>query len=260
MTRDVKSEANYLVKRASEVNWEKLIPALGDQSPKAATLWGDRNGSTATGFLVKFVDGFSSPPHIHNVSYKGIVLSGLIHNDDPGAAKMWLPRGSFWTQPKGEAHITAAKGGLNIAYIEIEEGPYLVMPIKEAFDSGERPINVDVSNYVWHSLPQEGVLRPPRQVFLWGKLNKESLNGKLVELPSSFRGKVNVQSKSFKAVVIRGTIKHQVPTRNKYIGLEPGSYFSSEGKAIHIIACANEDGCLFYARTMGEFNVIRDNN
>ena len=79
---------------ASEVEWEQLNPKRGDQSPQAATLWGDRNGTEATGFLVKFVDGFSSPPHIHNVSYRGVVIAGGVHNDDPEAKPMWMPAGS----------------------------------------------------------------------------------------------------------------------------------------------------------------------
>ncbi len=36
----------------SEVKWEQLNPARGDKSPKAGTLWGDRNGTGPTGFLV----------------------------------------------------------------------------------------------------------------------------------------------------------------------------------------------------------------
>lgn len=82
----------------SDVQWTPLNPARGDQSPQAGTLWGDRTNSGASGFLVQFVDGFSSPPHIHNVTYRGVVISGLIHNDDPKAEKMWMPEGSFWTQ------------------------------------------------------------------------------------------------------------------------------------------------------------------
>ncbi|MET0000674.1 MAG: DUF4437 domain-containing protein, partial [Candidatus Thiodiazotropha lotti] len=127
---------------ASEINWEQLNPARGDKSPQAGTLWGDRKGSVPTGFLAKFVDGFSSPPHIHNVTYRAVVISGTIHNDDPDAADMWMPAGSFWTQPKGEVHITSAKGSTNIALVEIERGPYLVLPVEKAFDAGERPINV----------------------------------------------------------------------------------------------------------------------
>ncbi|MBT8367005.1 MAG: DUF4437 domain-containing protein, partial [Deltaproteobacteria bacterium] len=101
------AEPTSKVVLTSEVKWEQLNPARGDKSPKAGTLWGDRNGSGPTGFLLKPVDGFESPPHIHNVSYRGVVISGLIHNDDPNADDMWMPTGSFWTQPKGGVHITA---------------------------------------------------------------------------------------------------------------------------------------------------------
>ena len=134
---------------AADVNWEALNPARGDKSPQAGTLWGDRKGTVATGFLVKFVDGFSSPPHLHNVTYRGVVIEGEIHNDDPEAANLWMPTGSFWTQPEGEVHITSARGDTNIAYIEIESGPYLVLPREQAFDNGERPVNVHAANLVW---------------------------------------------------------------------------------------------------------------
>jgi hypothetical protein len=58
----------------SEVEWEQLNPARGDKSPQAGTLWGDRKGDRKgdimpTGFLSRFMDGFSSPPHIHNTTY-----------------------------------------------------------------------------------------------------------------------------------------------------------------------------------------------
>ena len=134
---------------SSEIVWEKLNTARGDQSPQAGTIWGDRKGTEATGFLAKFVDGFSSPPHIHNVTYRAVVINGLVHNDDPQAENMWMSPGSFWTQPVGESHITSAKGEENIALVEIDNGPYLVKPISEAFDKGERPINIDASNVVW---------------------------------------------------------------------------------------------------------------
>ena len=146
--RSQPSQAHEVV-LISEVKWEKLNPARGDKSPQAGTLWGDRKGPVPTGFLAKFVDGFSSPPHIHNATYRAVVISGSIHNDDPDAADMWMPAGSFWTQPKGEVHITAARGATNMALVEIDKGPYLVLPVEEAFDSGERPVNVDASNIVW---------------------------------------------------------------------------------------------------------------
>jgi len=61
---------------------------------------------------------------------------------------MWLPADSFWTQPAGENHITAADGENNLIYLEIDNGPYLVLAKEKAFDNGERPINIDERNLV----------------------------------------------------------------------------------------------------------------
>ncbi len=241
----------------SEVNWEKLNPARGEKSPQAGTLWGDRYGTGPTGFLVKFVDGFSSPPHTHNVSYRGVVISGLIHNDDPNAAELWLPTGSFWTQPKGEVHITTAKGGTNVAYIEIEQGPYLVLPTKEAFDSGERPINIDASNIVW--IDQPGIPTSadgPKVAFLWGDPQDNQLNGTFVKLPAGFAGKINSHGSTFRAVVIKGQPQYQAPGETEFKSLEPGSYFSSQGESVHQLSLKAGVESIIYVRTDGKYDVI----
>jgi len=247
---------------ASQVKWEQLNPKRGDKSPKAATLWGDRKGKVATGFLVKFVDGFRSPPHIHNVTYKGVVISGLVHNDDPKAADMWMPAGSFWTQPKGEEHVTAAKGKTNVAFIEIEKGPYLVMPSKKAFDSGERPVNVDPSNIVWLDASQLNWMAPngtkasgngAKVAFLWGKVEKGQLNGTFVKLPSGSAGILHTQGALLRAVTIKGRHKYTEPGKKKIKTLEPGSYFSSKGKTAHQITCEKGSDCILYVRTKGTY-------
>ncbi|MEM9695146.1 MAG: DUF4437 domain-containing protein, partial [Myxococcota bacterium] len=59
-----------------DVSWEDLNPARGDQSPRAGTLWGNRKADVATGYLLRPVDGFRSPPHIHNVTYRAVVIRG----------------------------------------------------------------------------------------------------------------------------------------------------------------------------------------
>ena len=241
----------------SEVKWEQLNPARGDKSPKAGTLWGDRNSTGPTGFLVNFVDGFSSPPHIHNVSYRGVVISGLIHNDDPDAADMWLPTGSFWTQPKGEVHITAAKGSTNVAYIEIEQGPYLVLPTEEAFDSGERPVNVDASNIVWIDHPGiPASADGPKVAFLWGNPQDDQLNGTLVKLPPGFTGKIGSHGSTFRAVVIKGQPQYQVPGETDVKTLEPGSYFSSKGESVHQVSSEAGEESIIYVRTDSRYDVI----
>ena len=249
---------------ASEIKWEQLNPKRGDASPKAANIWGDRNSSNPTGFLVKFADGFSSPPHIHNVTYRGVVLRGLVHNDDPDVKPMWMPKGSYWTQPAGEVHITSAKGHKTMAYIEIEKGPYLVLPTDQAFDQVERSVNVDSSNIVWldglsttwlESKSEQG----PKISFLWGKPIKEKLNGSLLNLPGRFSGTL-IGNGNIRAVVIDGTVNYQRTKDSKTEELEPGSYFGSNGEAKHQLSCKSGNSCLVYVRSIGKYTLTTNHN
>lgn len=251
---------------ATEVTWTPLNPARGDKSPRAATLWGDRNGSEPTGFLVRFVDGFSSPPHIHNVTYRGVVIGGNVHNDDPDAKPMWMPPASFWTQPAGDVHVTAARGNTT-AYIEIDNGPYLVLPTEEAFDNGERPVNVDTSNMVWldgsntswigHT-EKTAAAKGAKISFLWGSPQHNHLNGTLVTLPTLFSGKIRSHGSSLRAVVIQGKLTYQVRDETAGKTMTPGSYFSSQGEMAHQVSCDGTDDCIIYVRSKGTFNVIRE--
>ncbi len=88
-------ETRYELRPHEDIKWGALNAARGAASPRAGDLWGDRAAQGATGFLVRFDKGFSSPPHIHNITYRGLVLDGRVHNDDPGAASMWLGPMSF---------------------------------------------------------------------------------------------------------------------------------------------------------------------
>ena len=265
ITEEQIPEFSSKVVLASEIEWRKLNPARGDKSPKAATLWGDRNGAIATGFLVKFVDGFKSPPHIHNVSYRGVIISGLIHNDDPAAKAMWMPKGSFWTQPAGGIHITAAKGDNNIAYIEIEKGPYLVLPIEKEFDRGERPVKVDVSNIVWldasnttwiDASQKTDSANGPKIAFLWGNPQDGQLNGSLVKLPTGFICRLVSHDSIFRAVVIDGRLRLQGENKIKTQTLAPGSFFSLKGESPHPLSCKDGKDCLIYVRNKGGLKII----
>ena len=249
---------------ASDVEWGPLNPARGDQSPRAGTLWGDRTGTGPSGFLVEFADGFSSPPHIHNITYRGVVIRGLVHNDDPDAEEMWLPTGSFWTQPAGDVHITAAEGSYNLAYIEIEEGPYLVRPTEQAFSSDDTSINVDASNVVWLDasdivwIDQTGgpaSADGPKVAFLWGNPQDGQLSGTLVKLPAGSAGTMRTQGATFRAVVVQGRIEHRAPSETDAETLEPGSYFGSEGESVHEVSCGVGEDCVVYVRAEGGFDV-----
>ncbi len=243
------------VKLSSEIVWEKLNPTRGDQSPQAGTVWGDRKGTEATGFLAKFVDGFSSPPHIHNVTYRAVVIKGLVHNDDAEAENMWMPSGSFWIQPVGEAHITSAKGEENIALVEIDHGPYLVKPITEAFDNGERPINIDVSNIVWLNRAKTNWIDSDSKAeisFLWEKNNSKGL---FVKLPKGFKGIIKTDGTVVRSVIIKGELNYTLPQNKEIKVLDAGSYFSSTGKAIHTILNTTEKEVVIYIRTNGYIKI-----
>ncbi len=257
------AEATSEVVLRSELKFQPLNPARGDASPQAGVLWGDIRKNVPSGVLLKFADGFSSPPHIHNITYRAVVISGAIHNDDPKAAKMWMGPGSFWTQPAGESHITAgAKGTGATAFLEILEGPYLVQPSEKAFDNGERPINLEARNVVWLNATDAAWVETgsatdgPKIAFLWGTLQAGKKNGTFLKLPAGFSGSLRGQDSWLRAVVIKGQATHRLSGKSDVSKLEPGSYFGSRGEIDHQISCEARDGCLIYVRTDGRYSVL----
>lgn len=243
---------DHLVIATDDIEWGLLNPLRGDASPRAADLWGDRTKNTATGMLVKFKKGFSSPPHIHNVTYRGVVIKGLMHNDDPAAKKMWLPTGSFWTQPAGESHITAAEGQDNLIYLEIDSGPYLVISADKAFDNGDRPINVDARNLVWLDSNHLKWLRKSQAkiAYLWGE--PHSANGSFIKLPAGFKGAIQNEN-GLKAVLVRGKATHQWSKEKTKTALLPSSFFSSNVKGRHRISAETE--VVLYVNSIGGYTV-----
>ncbi|VGO17637.1 hypothetical protein PDESU_06238 [Pontiella desulfatans] len=250
ISSDMAGNGNINVIQADDVEYTHLNPKRGDLAPKAGTLWGDRNGTEPTGFLLKPPSNFESPPHIHNVSYRGVVIQGVIHNDDPDAAEMWMPPGSFWTQPKGEVHITAAEGQTSLAYIEIEKGPYLVLPEEQHFDSGERPVNVDEQNIVWLSasdinwVDEDGA----QMAFLWGDTQEGELNGTFIKLSAGFEGAITSRGSTFRAVLVKGALDY------KGKDLLPGSGIEASGPAVLEIEADAES--LIYVRTDAKYKII----
>lgn len=248
---------------ASDVTWDPLNPARGEKGPKAANLWNDRTEEPASGFLVAFKDGFSSPPHIHNVTYRGVVISGEVHNDDPDAEEMWMPQGAFWTQPAGQVHITSAKGKNVVAYIEIDSGPYLVMPKEKAFDKGERPINVDPSNLVWLDASQHqwierntsSTTKSPQIAVLWGEPSKDkSTFGSFLRIPAGFSGELSIKGDNTRVVVVDGTLNYGTASENE---LTPGGYLglNDENKSINL-SNKGDQTLTLYLRSNSEYKLI----
>ena len=105
----------------------------------------------------------------------------------------------------------AAKGRNNVALVEIDKGPYLVLPTEQAFDSGERPVNVDASNIVWVDVPGiSSSLEGPKIAYLWGNLQNGQSNGTFIKLPAGFPSRIQTHDSIFRAVVIKGQPDYQV--------------------------------------------------
>lgn len=250
------AETASRVVAADDIEWGYLNPLRGDKSPGAADLWGDRTKNTATGMLVRFNKGFESPPHIHNITYRGIVIDGAMHNDDPSAGKMWMPAGSFWTQPAGEDHTTAANGSANLIYLEIDSGPYLVQPSSEHFDNGERPLNLHKDNIVWlndgelHDITAAGV----SSTYLWG--STADMNGSMIKLPVGFKGTIGTHASEFRAVVIAGDVDYHSVDITLPISLSAGSYVESTGNFKHQLVNEGQQEATIYIRTNSAYRVF----
>jgi len=214
-----------------------------------------------TGAIIKFGENFSSPPHIHNITYRGIVIEGAVHNDDPDAANMWMGPGSFWSQPAGEPHITsaAAEGGATI-FLEILEGPYLVRPTEEAFDNHELPVNLDSSNVVWLSTDDvtwidqpaaKDNTAAPQLAYLWGETS--ATNATFLKIPAGTSGTLESNAGLLRAVTISGKTDLTVPEGSTESDLVPGSYFGSETGGSYDLSCQIEDDCMLYVRAEGKY-------
>ena len=155
--------------------------------------------------------------------------------------------GSFWTQPKGEVHITAAEGQTSLAYIEIEKGPYLVLPEKDHFDSGERPVNVDKSNIVWLNASDITWIDQPgaKIAFLWG--DTDGLNGTFIKLPAGFEGTINSHGSTFRAVLIKGALEYNDKE------LTPGSGIEAAGPAALDVEADTES--VLYVRADSKYTI-----
>ncbi|NNC37895.1 MAG: DUF4437 domain-containing protein [Acidimicrobiales bacterium] len=259
---NVKTEVKAVPEIVTNANLDfiPLNPARGDAAPQAGVLWGDIRADMPSGVLLKFADGFTSPPHIHNITYRAVVIEGAVHNDDPTAVNMWMEPGSFWTQPAGENHITAGRPGAGAtAFLEIMEGPYLVQPSDQAYDTGERPINVAANNVVWLDASDVSWVNAStsdnsvQMAFLWGDTQVGQKNGTFLKLPPQSSVTVKGNTAWLRAVVTKGDLSYHAETDITPLGT--GSYFGSKDGGTHTITCRVAEDCVLYISAEGRYDV-----
>ncbi|WP_298301151.1 DUF4437 domain-containing protein [uncultured Erythrobacter sp.] len=235
-----------------EVDYIPLNPARGDAAPQAGVLWGDIRSDTASGTLLRFADGFSSPPHIHNITYRAVVIEGQLHNAPPNAPMNWMGPGSFWVQAAVEDHITAAKPGSSaLAFLEIETGPYLVEPSSEAFRPLDTSLNLEASDIEWSSIAEEKWISSKTAgsagefAVLWG----DPVSGaRLIKLSKDAPVRLKFDTSDLRAVVVQGAIEQHVPSVSDPTPIGPGGFFRASIAIENVLTCTTEE-CLVYLRT-----------
>ena len=152
-----------------------------------------------------------------------------------------------------------------MGYVEIQSGPYLVKPPAEAFDNGERPVNVEASNIVWldatdtswiESKSSVDPSKNAKMTFLWGSHAGDQVNGSLVKLPSGFSGELASRGPTLRVVVIKGKVAVHSSTDNASKPLTTGSYFGWAGRHSHHISCDENSEAVIYVRAQGTYNIV----
>lgn len=257
----VQAQSTTQIVPHGEVSFIPLNPDRGDAAPQAGTLWGDIRKDVGTGTLVKFKPNFSSPPHIHNITYRAIVIEGTVHNDDPNAEIMWMGPSSYWTQPANQNHVTSAGPEGATIFLQILSGPYKVMPSDQAVETEENPINVVASNIVWLAgsdavwiAPGDTDANGAEIAFIWDTPEDGDVNGTLLKMPVAYRGTLTSNGSPLDAVVITGQIK--VSTDGEQTAtLGAGSRVGSQGEARHMVSCEGQGECLIYVSSHGAYQL-----
>lgn len=154
-----------------------------------------------------------------------------------------------------------------MAYIEINEGPYLVQPEFEAFHNDEEPLNVAENNMVWLDANDIRWIKPARQRrrqarpedrLPVGQPGRRQLSCRLVKLPADFSGEITSHADEFRAVVIKGDLSHETEGKDDSQRLATGSYFGSQGEITHDITTGADGETLLYVRNNGAFDIVED--
>jgi len=260
----VQAQSETEIVPQGDVSFSPLNPDRGDAAPQAGALWGDIRKDVGTGTLVKFKPDFSSPPHIHNITYRAIVIEGMVHNDDPNAEVMWMGPGSYWTQPAGQNHITSAGPEGATIFLEILSGPYKVMPSEQATETEESPINMAASNIVWlDSADVDWIVQGDAGAdgaeiaFIWDTPEDGDVNGTLLKMPAAYSGTLASNGNALDVVVIEGQIKVSTDG-GQTATLGTGSRVGSQGEARHMLSCEGEGECLIYVTSHGAYQLSAD--
>lgn len=123
-------------------------------------------------------------------------------------------------------------------------------PTDQAYDTGQRPMNIDGSNIVWIDTTSGAQI-----AYLWASQSNAPPSGTLIKLPRNFQGSLDTENSPVKAVVIQGQLKLRTMSIPSETTLSTASYFqTSNTPPIHLINNSDQDTIL-YLRTAGKIQL-----
>lgn len=197
---------------------------------------------TAFSAIVRFPANFKTPLHTHKFGYSAVALSeGLFHgrstedNHD-------ITKGSFWTQPGGEAHLDGCKGDQFCYFFIVFAGPVDLTPVKTPVEksAGSTTAYADIQ---WKEV-KGGV----KMAVISGNPKVGPFTG-LFSFPKGMTTNVHTHSSDFAGALLSGT-HHRGPSADQLKTLSPGSVWSEPAGSAHMEKCGDEEGCVM----VGTFN------
>ncbi|PWJ59169.1 uncharacterized protein DUF4437 [Dyadobacter jejuensis] len=127
----------------------------------------------------------------------------------------------------------------------------MVKPINEAFDDGQRPINIHASNVVWLDYKNTSWVSSKSKAEISFLLNDHEYKSLFVKLPKGYIGTFETNGSILHSVVIQGQLSYDMPQGQETKVLDAGSYFGSTENATHKVKNISNGATMLYIRTNG---------
>jgi quercetin dioxygenase-like cupin family protein len=192
--------------------------------------------------MVKLPPGYNSGLHTHTADYTGIAMSaGLSHTLTKAPGKP-LPKGSYWYQPGGEAHVDACHTKAPCYMLAMFKGAVDMKPVKEPA-TAPKAVITPADKIKWAEL-KGGV----KMAVIDGNPKKGPFQA-LFHFPAGMTTNVHTHSAAFTGALLAGT--HQRgPRADRLVTLGEKSVWHEPANSPHMEKCGAKAACII----VGAFN------
>jgi quercetin dioxygenase-like cupin family protein len=236
---------------ASEVKFNPLNPDLGDKGPQASVLFGEMGKNSAVGFFIKIPAGFTPGPHIHSSDAYVVVVSGTMHNFEPGSNKgKAVGTGGAWFQPANVAHDNYCEPGADCVFLVYAPNGNDFIPVKDghlnpALAPAMRVMTANELKFM--PLNPDAGDKGPMVSVLFGNMQKAGPLGLIAKVPAGFSPGAHTHSSDDYVVGLSGKTHNFEPGPNKGKAIGVGGTWFQPANMPHDNYCEEREGCTFFA-------------